>query len=219
VEFTWSLWINILSVDKATGTTITNTYKNVFNKGNNIYFSNGGEPGSSADGSPGCNWGKASVNNGPGLYIGDLTSDSNTTANKISAPQNALLFILDVENTSGGANIPIQILIPNVPMQKWFHVAYILKNYTLSCYVNGVIANSVSLGKHVPKQNYDDVYVCQNGGFNGSLSNLRYYDSALSAFDINAIVGYGPNLTPSNFQNKSNSIYDYLGMSWYTAMQ
>jgi hypothetical protein len=82
-----------------------------------------------------------------------------------------------------------------------------------------MLSTSVSFGAEVPKQNYDDVHVGKNGGFNGSLSNLRYYDYALSAFDINALVNYGPNLTPSSLDAKPNNVYDYLGLGWYSAFK
>lgn len=198
IEFTWSVWLLINSLDSST----TAKYSHVFNKGNNMYY-----PTNDA------NIGRrnlATVNNSPGLYIGDGTDSPQT---------NSVTFIMDVE--SGGNNTLNQrkLTIQNIPLNKWFHLAYRLKNYSLDCYVNGVLAQSVSFDTTVPKQNYDDIHINQNGGFNGSLSNLRYYDYALSAFDINALVGYGPNLMPSNLESKSNNIFDYLGLGWYSAFK
>jgi hypothetical protein len=33
-----------------------------------------------------------------------------------------------------------------------------------------------------PLQSFGDIQVCQNSGFNGSLSDLRYHDNALNIF-------------------------------------
>ena len=196
IEFTWTAWLLIDSVGIR-----SNTLSHIFNKGNNEYLAT---PNTTI---PGTEYGIAKVNNGPGLYIG--------VSNDI--PTNSLVFLMDAQTTQARP-APKRIVIPNVPMQKWFHVAYRFQNYNMDCYVNGTLANSVSFGDFVPKQNYDDVYIGQNGGFNGAISNLRYYDYALSPFDIMAIVNYGPNLTPASIGSEAtSSMYDYLAVGWYSA--
>jgi hypothetical protein len=182
----------------------TSEYKHahIFNKGNDMY-----------DATPlGAKNGVATVNNSPGLYLNvDSTSHKQT---------NGLIFYMDTISTAAGnAAQQKQLVVDNIPLNKWFHVAFRLKDYNLDCYINGMLSSSVSFGSDVPKQNYDDVHVGKNGGFNGSLSNLRYYDYALSAFDLNTLVNYGPNLTPSSLDAKTNSIYDYLGLGWYSAFK
>jgi hypothetical protein len=196
IEFTWSVWLLVNSLDSSV------KYSHVFNKGNNSYYpSNDATVGRRN---------VATVNNSPGLYIGDGSDQ----------PQvNSLTFIMDIESAGNSVLNQRKLVINNIPLNKWFHVAYRLKNYSLDCYVNGVLAQSQSFDATVPKQNYDDIHLNQNGGFNGSLSNLRYYDYAMSAFDINALVNYGPNLTPSNLESKSNNIFDYLGLGWYSAFK
>ena len=69
----------------------------------------------------------------------------------------------------------------------------------------------------VPKQNYDPIVYAGNGGFSGSTSNLRYYDYALSVFEINSVVYFGPNLSAANGTTAS-SYFDYLGQSWYSGI-
>ena len=54
---------------------------------------------------------------------------------------------------------------------------------TLDIYINGTVSGRYNLSD-VPFQNFYDVHVCQNNGFTGKLSNLRYYDSALNIFQI-----------------------------------
>lgn len=196
VEFTWCVWLLINSLGKT-------AYKHahIFNKGNDTY-----DQGPST-----ATMGVANVNNSPGLYL-DVDSGNN--------PTNSIIMYMDTITTAdGNAADRKELKVDNIPLNKWFHLAFRLKDYTLDCYVNGMLSTSVSFGTDVPKQNYDDVHVGKNEGFNGSLSNLRYYDYALSAFDINALVNYGPNLTPSSLDAKPNSIYDYLGLGWYSAFK
>jgi hypothetical protein len=196
VEFTWCVWLLINSL----GTTPFK-HTHIFNKGNDTYD----------EGSSSATRGVANVNNSPGLYL-DVDSDNK--------PTNSIIMYMDTITTAdGNAADRKELKVDNIPLNKWFHLAFRLKDYTLDCYVNGMLSTSVSFGSDVPKQNYDDVHVGKNEGFNGSLSNLRYYDYALSAFDINALVNYGPNLTPSSLDAKPNSIYDYLGLGWYSAFK
>jgi hypothetical protein len=198
VEFTWCVWLLIDSV----GST-PYKHSHIFNKGNDIYDST----------SNSATYGVATVNNSPGLY---LNYDSASPYN----PTNALIFYMDTISSAGGnAANRKELVVDNIPMKKWFHVAFRLKDYNLDCYVNGMLSSSVSFGTDVPKQNYDDVHIGKNDGFNGSLSNLRYYDYALSAFDLNALVNYGPNMTPSSLDGKPNGVYDYLGLGWYSAFK
>ena len=198
VEFTWCVWLLINSLD----TTTSFKHAHIFNKGNDTY-----DEGETST------MGVANVNNSPGLYL-DVDSTNN------NKQTNAIIMYMDTITTAdGNAANRKELKVDNIPLNKWFHLAFRLKDYTLDCYVNGMLSNSVSFGTDVPKQNYDDVHVGKNSGFNGSLSNLRYYDYALSAFDINALVNYGPNLTPSSLDAKPNNIYDYLGLGWYSAFK
>lgn len=198
VEFTWCVWLLIDSLDST-------NYKHlhIFNKGNNMYD----------DGSTSATRGIATVNNSPGLYL-------NVDSEVVPKPTNALIFYMDtISSAAGNAGQRKKLEVGNIPMSKWFHVAFRLKDYNLDCYVNGMLSTSVSFGTDVPKQNYDDVHIGQNGGFSGSLSNLRYYDYALTAFDLNALVNYGPNMTASSLDAKTNGVYDYLGLGWYSAFK
>ena len=165
------------------------TYQHIFNKGNGLYD---------------VNTGIATVNNSPGLYLNPDTSKTS----------NMLRVVMDTVGTS----IPTQTLdISGIPFNKWVHVALRLENNILDTYVNGVISGRTLLNA-VAKQNYNDIQICQNGGFNGKLSDLRYFNSALSAFEINNIVMYGPNTTPIGSTAISGGKFPYyLADSWYTS--
>jgi hypothetical protein len=101
-------------------------------------------------------------------------------------------------------------------LKKWFNVIIRLQNKVVDAYVNGTIVKRMAFEISIPKQNYDPVHICKAGGFAGSLSNLRYYDHALSVFEINNLIANGPNLTSSSLAtNSANQIYDYLSSTWY----
>jgi len=142
----------------------------------------------------------ASVNNAPGVYLG---------------PENNNLHI--IMNTVVGTDTNTVIDISNIPIKKWVNVVIRLENTILDVYVNGVITSRLLLS-NAPKQNYETVYICQNGGFSGNLSSLRYYSHAMNVFEINGIVKKGPNLTLiSKSKSAASGNYTYLSSSWYSS--
>jgi len=146
--------------------------------------------------------GISTVNNGPGLYLQSLKNN-----------ENSLHLVMDTVDKS----VPQSIThIKGLPFNKWFNVTIRLENKILDVYVNGTISNRQNI-QFVPKQNYNDVNICQNGGFKGQLSNLRYFNYALSAFEINNIVMRGPRRVLSKLnQSSSNDSPYFLSNSWYT---
>ena len=102
----------------------------------------------------------------------------------------------------------------DIPFNKWVNVIIRCSNVDLDVYINGTIARSMKLSG-VPKQNYGDVFVGMNGGFNGYVSNLWYYNYALGTAEIQRLVRGGPNtnMVGSSSMNMKNP--DYLSLRWY----
>jgi hypothetical protein len=136
-------------------------------------------------------------NNAPGLYI---APNSNT-----------LVVMMNTFNV-----INEEVLIPDIPLNKWVNVIIRCKNTTFDVYINGTITRSINL-IGVPKQNYGDVYVAMNGGFNGNISNLWYYNYALGTSKIQDIVQRGPNtrMISSSGSGIGNNMFDYLSLRWF----
>jgi hypothetical protein len=134
-------------------------------------------------------------NNAPGLYL---------------APHSNKLIVM--MNTFDVINE--EISIPDIPLNKWMNVIIRCQNKTLDVYVNGTIARSLQLSS-VPKQNYGDVYVGMNGGFDGYISNLWYYNYALGTAAIQNIASRGPNtkMKGDNGMNLKDS--NYLSLRWF----
>ena len=82
--------------------------------------------------------------------------------------------------------------VVQLPIQRWVHVAVTLWNRTADVYINGKLNRSCIL-ENVPKINYKhNLYVLQNGGFNGKLAQLRYYNRALNATEVYSQYSKGP---------------------------
>ena len=136
-------------------------------------------------------------NNAPGLYIAPNT--------------NALIVMMNTFN-----DINEETVIPDIPLNKWVNVIIRCQNNKLDIYVNGTITRSVQL-MGVPKQNYGDVFVAANGGFNGYISNLWYYNYALGTSEISNITAKGPNTTLTSTSSLNTVLKDpnYLSLRWY----
>ena len=80
--------------------------------------------------------------------------------------------------------------------------------------LNGIITKSLTL-IGVPKQNYGDVYVAMNNGFNGYISNLWYYNYALGILAIQELVKNGPNTTMTDNSSMNMKNPNYLSLRWY----
>jgi predicted secreted protein len=134
-------------------------------------------------------------NNAPGLYISPNTNELTVIMNTY-----------DVINE--------EVTVPNIPIGKWVNVIIRCKNNTMDIYINGTATKSVRL-IGVPKQNYGDVYVAMNGGFDGYISNLWYYNYSLGTTAIQKIVKKGPNknMTGNPSMNMKNP--NYLSLRWY----
>lgn len=139
--------------------------------------------------------GMVEPNNAPGLYIAPDT--------------NALVVVMNTFNV-----INEEIIIPDIPLNKWVHVLIRCKNTTLDVYINGTIARSINL-VGVPKQNYGDVYVGMNGGFDGYVSNLWYYDYALGTAAIQSLLNNGPNTKMVGGGGILDQMHNYLSLRWY----
>jgi hypothetical protein len=147
------------------------------------------------------NDGIATVNNGPGLYI------ENENNNLI-----VVMNTVDVNN-------PVEVLVvKDIPLRKWFHCVIRIENTDLDVYINGTIVARTQM-QDVPKQNYENVNICKNGGFNGNLADLQYFDKAISIFQINNIVAWGRNTSSAN-ENASGDATGfpyYLSNLWYSS--
>ena len=201
VEFTYSFWIYVKDQNLDDG----NKYMHVFHKGgtqttdNNIY-----EP-----------------NNAPGVYLykgrKPQTGSNDDLINEFK--ELGLLIRLNIFHNNEDNNNPFKyyedVHVDGIPIKKWVGVIIRLTSQNiLDVYINGTLAKRKKLS-NVAKQNYDDVHINKNGGFNGNMSNLRYYNYAIGTFEITNITSNGPNLKMAKDSNITKSKPSYLSSDWY----
>jgi len=201
IEFTWSVWLNI------TQPPAQDTYQHVFHKGDKTISS---DPNNDN-------------NNSPGVYLlRPKVSGTNSATSDITDNVHIIILMSSFNTT----NKLYKIDVDNIPLKKWFHLAIRMENNIMDVYVNGTITQRTVFTNTVPRQNYGNVYINQsvgtNGtaGFNGYMSDLRYFSSALNVFSISSITAGGPNLTPSSLMGGPNSNYNgssYLSGKWFNS--
>ena len=173
-------------------TSNSQSYNHIFNKGNGVLLPMPSMDGFGVDGSS-----NQYIINAPGVYI------TNT---------NEIIIIMNTFE-----NINETIKIPNLPLNKWFNLIIRCDDQTFDAFINGNIISSIEL-LSVPKQNYGNVNLCLNNGFQGYLSNLTYCSYAMGTKEIFDTVTQGPNTTPSKLSTVStvsNIFSNYLSTRWY----
>jgi hypothetical protein len=136
-------------------------------------------------------------NNAPGLYINPKYDGIRVIMNSFNNPESDIIDISDL------------------PISKWVNVMIRVQGRFCDVYINGRLTKRRTM-KDVVKQNYDNVNICMNGGFSGYLSNLTYYNNAISIAEIQDVLVSGPNMKSAekNLNNEFNKPR-YLADRWY----
>jgi len=64
-------------------------------------------------------------------------------------------------------------------------------------------------------QNYDSFNVNLSRGFEGYLSNIKYYNYAIGTFEIDSVLHSGPNLKTNEKSNLKLGVPSYLSQNWF----
>jgi hypothetical protein len=81
----------------------------------------------------------------------------------------------------------------------------------LDIYINGYLKTRKEL-KSIPKQNDDDFWINMYGGFEGYVSNIKYYPYAIDYNEINNSIGNGPS---ANNCIDTGEIPPYMDDNWW----
>lgn len=127
--------------------------------------------------------------------------------------------------------------VKQIPVNKWFHLGIVLRNSSLEAYINGNLANKLSLKGTLPYQNYQPVVLFPNvktlpsefvgpargipqgenfyvdGKFSGYISNMTYFSYALTYSEIQTQLNIGPS---RQFDQESMDKPPYLIDTWWT---
>jgi len=101
--------------------------------------------------------------------------------------------------------------IPNIPIQKWVHMAIICNNIDINIYINGQLRKQMKLSG-IPRQNNGDLYINNFGGFSGYISRMVYHDYAIPLAKLKDYVDEGPSRVPCP---SIDNVPPYLVSNWW----
>ena len=90
-------------------------------------------------------------------------------------------------NGDGGGVVPVTI--QNYPLRRWFHISVVFRPNSLEIYIDGELSRTEHLKFPYAGRSQTDL---SYGGFGGTISNVRYFNKALTYKDIKAIYVKGP---------------------------
>lgn len=161
------------------------------------------------------------------------------------------VFVSSKSDVNGGPTLRVvmntydtwynTIDVKQIPFNKWFHLALVLRNNAMEIYVNGNLATKKVFNGTLPYQNYQPLNLFPSvttlsgaftsnaqvqtkgipvgdnfiirGKMSGYISNLYYYSYALSYSEIQSALNIGPS---SQFDQGSMDKPPYLIDSWWT---
>jgi hypothetical protein len=209
MEFTYSIWLNISDVNTDIG-----VCQHVFNKGT-LRSRESLQRARMPDGIIKPVGDALAVMDSPGLYITRSAVKSSTGVENADMGSQAKLLVCMTTVDNALATVPID----NIPLKKWIHVIIRMQNTVMDVYVNGSVVKRQVFLDTIPMQSFGDIHICQQGGFSGNISNLQYFDNALSIFAIQTIVSSGPNMTAARQERTSGRVGNsnfFLASDWYT---
>jgi hypothetical protein len=162
----------------------------------------------------------------PGVFIrSDNTSNSTPTLRVVMNTYDSWYNTIDVEQ---------------IPFNKWFHLAIVLRSSVIEVYINGNLANRMNFKGTLPYQNYQPLVVLPtttylsseftprdtmkrgiapgdsmavSGVFTGYISNLYYFSYALTYAEIQQMMQMGPS---TKVKTASLDLPPYLIDTWWT---
>ena len=82
-------------------------------------------------------------------------------------------------------------IIKNIPLKQWFHLAINIHDTVINTYVNGFLYKSFPI-ENIPKFKKENIYITQNGGFSGAISQFRIFPKTITHEDVHKIYLRGP---------------------------
>lgn len=108
---------------------------------------------------------------------------------------------------------PEIVSVQNIPAKKWIHFAIVVDQDSVNVYINGTLASYNTLTQ-LPKQNTMPLYISPDGGFDGKIGKLEYYNYALSSSAVSALLSTAPQQDPS--ESGIGPLPPYLDSAWWT---
>jgi len=99
--------------------------------------------------------------------------------------------------------------VENVPLQAWFSVSVTVFDRNMDIYINGRLVKSCVV-PGVPKPATGDIILNDNGGFSGSVCNLRTFTGMLSPSDAQSFFAAGTTCGAASMAQSDDSAFASL---------
>ena len=139
------------------------------------------------------------------FHKGDAAAVASSPAAFFDATTNSLHIKQD---TFAGSE---DILIQSIPTNNLIHLAINVTQTNIMVYIDGILKEFRALSS-LPKQNTGSVYIAANGGFNGRVGPLTYYNYTLTSAAISALAQQPP---PAPVPTELTAP-PYFDSTWYT---
>jgi hypothetical protein len=112
------------------------------------------------------------------------------------------------------SNKPGKVTVRNLPAGKMISLVIAVKQRSMDVYVNGTLHTHLTLAS-LPMQNTGPLLIADNGGWNGMIGNLIYYNYALTSDEIRALTNSKPFRDPDDVPAYGS----YFNTSWWVRPQ
>lgn len=126
------------------------------------------------------------------FHIGDESAMDACPGVWLTPKLNNMTIRVDTYGNDSVVNNKHNCNIKDISIQKWINIIMVLDNRRLDVYLNGALYKSCMLN-NVPKMNDGNVYITQDGGFSGKISDFTYANYPLSIREIQRLYRRGHN--------------------------
>lgn len=210
LEYTWATWLFVDPSSFSSKPKTAEPMKHVFSK--TVTGPSGAARwAESSDDNAGMLY-----SNAPGVYLQNVPNEQFEGTTSGGA---GIVNMIIVTRVIGSAT-PSKIVIEDIPLSKWVHVVIrVTKQLQLDVYINGSLRKRMMLS-NVVEQNQGNVLVCygasnRDSGWDGYISDLRYYNYALGTNAIMSLTQAGPNMSACSDSDLRTSQPPYLSTRWY----
>ena len=137
---------------------------------------------------------------------GDVSGTQKSPAVSLNSGRNELV----IEQDTYDKGRPARIVITNMPANKLIHLAICVNQKSFDVYVNGLLYSHTSLHA-LPMQNSQPVFIAGNGGWNGQIGSLSYYNYELTSAQVHNLANTAPTQSPNSLPYYPN----FLSSGWW----
>jgi len=139
---------------------------------------------------------------------GDVAGTQKAPAVSLNSGRNELV----IEQDTYDKGRPARVVITNMPANKLIHLAICVNQKSFDVYVNGLLYSHTSLHA-LPKQNSQPVFIAGNGGWNGQIGSLSYYNYELPSDQVRSLANTAPIQSPTSLPYYPN----FLSSGWWVS--